>query len=363
MNILRFWWNRRLLSQLALLALTISFTTLGPICADSDLWVVYQGSAGPGEGQHIVLISGDEEYRSEEGLPQLGKILAKHHGFKCTVLFAIDPKDGTINPTVVNNIPGLEALETADLMIIATRFRELPDDQMKHIVQYVDSGRPIIGMRTATHAFRYREDSESEYRHYDFKSKTWEDGFGRQVLGETWIAHHGQHGVESTRGIIYEGMQDHAIVRGCEDIWGPTDVYEIRLPMCDTCKPLVLGQVLSGMRPSDSPVTGTRVRKRQEREEEVSPNDPMMPVAWIKEFRGREGKAARVFTTTMGASEDLLSEGLRRLLVNAAYWCVGMEDQIRGRANVDLVGEYSPITFGFNKHKTGLRPANYSLNP
>src|ERR1700758_5615240 len=116
-------------------------------------WIVLDGDAGPGKGKHIVLISGDEEYCSEEALPQLAKILAKHHGFKCTVLFAIDPEDGTINPKVNNNIPGLEALKTADLMIIATRFRNLPDEQMKHIVDYVESGKPVIGMRTATHAF------------------------------------------------------------------------------------------------------------------------------------------------------------------------------------------------------------------
>src|SRR5437867_9058370 len=118
----------------------------------ADSWVVYDGFDGPGKGKHIVLVSGDEEYRSEETLPQLGKILAKHHGFKCTVLFAIDPKDGTINPNV-SNIPGLEALKTADLLVIFTRFRDLPDEQMKHIVEYVESGKPIIGLRTATHAF------------------------------------------------------------------------------------------------------------------------------------------------------------------------------------------------------------------
>src|ERR1700720_1854191 len=99
----------------------------------ADPGVVYEGGEGPGKGKHIVLVSGDEEYRSEEALPQLGKILAKHHGFKCTVLFAIDAKDGTINPNQNDNIPGLEALATADLMIIATRFRNLPDEQMKHI--------------------------------------------------------------------------------------------------------------------------------------------------------------------------------------------------------------------------------------
>ena len=118
--------------------------------------VVYEGDAGPGKGKHIVLVSGDEEYRSEEALPQLGKILARHHGFKCTVLFAIDPETGTIDPTA-SNIPGLEALDSADLMVIFTRFRDLPDEQMKHIVDYLDAGKPVVGIRTATHAFNIKE--------------------------------------------------------------------------------------------------------------------------------------------------------------------------------------------------------------
>jgi hypothetical protein len=363
MSVLRRWQRQRVLPYLVQLALLIGFAAPWLFCADSDLWVVYDGFDGPGKGKHVVLISGDEEYRSEEGLPQLGKILAKRHGFKCTVLFAIDPADGTINPNISDNIPGLEALETADLMIIATRFRELPDSQMEHIVNYVDSGKPIIGMRTATHAFRYSEESQSKYRSYDFHSKVWEDGFGRQVLGETWIAHHGHHAVESTRGIIVESKRDHPIVRGCDDIWGPTDVYEVRLPMCDTCEPLVLGQVLTGMKPSDPPFTGKKVRKRRGQEQEVFPNDPMMPVAWIKKFTGKQGRSSRIFTTTMGASQDLLSEGLRRLLVNASYWCVGMEDGIPERANVDLVGEYNPTSFGFNKYQPGLKPSDFALNP
>ena len=125
---------------------------LGPARA-ADPWLVVEGQDGPGKGKHIVLVSGDEEYRSEETLPQLAKILARHHGFRCTVLFAIDPADGTINPNRNDNIPGLEALDSADLMVLFTRFRDLPDEQMKHIVDYVESGRPIIGLRTATHAF------------------------------------------------------------------------------------------------------------------------------------------------------------------------------------------------------------------
>src|SRR5712692_5198512 len=137
-------------------------------------WVVYEGARGPGKGKHIVLVSGDEEYRSEEALPQLGMILAKHHGFTCTVLFAIDPKDGTINPNVNNNIPGLEALDKADLMIIFTRFRDLPDEQKKHFVDYIESGRPIIGMRTATHAFQLK--SSKTYARYTWDSEEWPGG-------------------------------------------------------------------------------------------------------------------------------------------------------------------------------------------
>src|SRR5688572_28379628 len=191
--------------------------------------VVYEGGAGPGQGKHVVLVSGDEEYRSEEALPQLGKILARHHGFKCTVLFAIDPNDGTINPNV-SNIPGLEALATADLLVIFTRFRDLPDEQMQHLAEYIESGRPIVGIRTATHAFNTKSQKYGKYS-WTSKDPAYEQGFGRQVLGETWISHHGKHGSQSTRGIIAPGQEDHPILRGIGsgDIWGPTDVYGVRL--------------------------------------------------------------------------------------------------------------------------------------
>src|SRR5438552_10284323 len=107
-----------------------------------DAGVTYHGGEGPGKGKHIVFVTGEESYRSEESMPMMARILSKHHGFKCTVLFAIDPKDGTINPMVKDNIPGLEALESADLMVCFFRWRELPDDQMKRIIDYTDSGKP-----------------------------------------------------------------------------------------------------------------------------------------------------------------------------------------------------------------------------
>jgi hypothetical protein len=308
--------------------------------------LVFEGTDGPGKGKHIVLVSGDEEYRSEEALPQLAKILAKHHGFKCTVLFAIDPKTGEINPNQKDNIPGLEALDSADLLIIFTRFRDLPDEQMKHVVDYVESGRPIIGIRTATHAFDIPRGKT--YSKYGWTSKQWDGGFGRQVLGETWINHHGQHGRQSTRGIIADGMQNHPIMRGIHDgdIWGPTDVYVVRLPLPGDSKPVVLGQVLQGMKPDDPPVEGKQ-------------NNPMMPIAWIKTYAAPNGKTARVFTSTIGASQDLLSDGVRRMFVNACYWTLGMEDKLPEKANVDLVGDYQPTRFAFGGFVKGRTPADY----
>ena len=310
--------------------------------------LVIQGKDGPGKGKHIVLVSGDEEYRSEQALPQLARILSERHGFDCTVLFAIDPEDGTINPDRTDNIPGLEALDRADLMILFTRFRNLPDSQMKHIVDYVESGRPVVAMRTATHAFALT--ASATYQRYSWNSKQWEGGFGRQVLGETWIAHHGRHGVESTRAIVVAGQERHPILRGIQSgaIWVPTDVYKVRLPLPDGTQPLLLGEVLEGMSSSDAPVAGKQ-------------NDPMMPVAWTRTFTGAQGKAARIFTTTMGSAQDLLNEGFRRLLVNACYWAIGMERRISGRSSVELVGAYEPLPFKSGGAAKGVKPSDLEV--
>jgi hypothetical protein len=230
-------------------------------------------------------------------------------------------------------------------MIIATRFRNLPDSQMKYIDDYLASGKPVVGMRTATHAFNLR--SSKTYARYSYNSKEWSGGFGRQVLGETWISHHGSHGKQSTRGLRAQGRENHPILRGIKDgdIWGPTDVYGVRLPLPGDSQPLVMGQVLEGMEPTDKAVSG-------------KPNDPMMPIAWVKTYMTSSDKVGRVFTTTMGASQDLTSEGVRRMLVNASYWALGMEDRIAARSNVDLVGAYQPRPFRTNGFEKGRRPAD-----
>lgn len=322
------------------------------VTADGDgpdaQWIVIEpptsAQSAAGTGKNVVLVSGDEEYRSEEALPQLAKILAQHHGFRCTVLFAINRETGAIDPNVNDNIPGLEALRTADLMIIATRFRNLPDDQMSEVVAYIESGRPMIGMRTATHAFNIPADRK--YAKYSFSNGTFDGGFGRQVLGETWISHHGDHGSQSTRGRISEDSAKHPILRGINDgeIWGPTDVYGVTLPLPGDSRPLVLGEVVAGMTPDSPAVEGGK-------------NAPMMPVAWIKSYKTESGKLSRVFTTTMGAATDLSNIGVRRMLVNATYWGCGLEEQIPAESNAELVGEYDPTQFSFGGAKKGIKPA------
>jgi len=307
----------------------------------------------------IVFITGDEEYRSEEGMPQIARILNRHHGFNCKVLFAQDPgKPGVVDPNYLNHIPGLEWLEQADLMVIFTRFRALPDEQMKFIDDYLKSGRPVLGIRTATHAFHFtKNDSFSSYTHYgNFNNEegVWEGGFGRLVLGEKWISHHGNHGNQSTRGLKAPGAENHPIWNGIKEgsIWGPTDVYGLRLPLPGDSQPLVLGECIDrtkeynqkdlrlGMRPTDTNLPGKIERDGRL----IDQNDPKMPIAWTKSYQIPGGKPGRSFTSTIGSSTDLLEAGTRRLIVNAVFWLLDLN--VPEKANVNIVGNFSPTAFG-----------------
>jgi len=306
--------------------------------------LVYEGTRGPGQGKHIVFLAGDEEYRSEEALPMMAKILAARHGFKCTVLFSINPTSGNIDPLVTTNIPGTQALNSADLCFMSLRFRDLPDDQMKPFVDYVNAGKSIIALRTSTHAFAFNVHKSGPYAKYDWQNKEWPGGFGQQVLGETWVNHHGDHGKQSTRGVINAALKDHAVLRGVEDIWGPTDVYGVvHLPA--DAKVLIWGQVLTGMSSEDGPLPGAK-------------NEPMMPLIWLREHDFGAGKPSRIVTSTIGAAVDLQSEGLRRLLVNACYWATGLETKIPAKADVAYVDAYKPRYFGFGKFEAGVKPAD-----
>ncbi len=318
----------------------LSGSILATLGAD---FATFEGKAGPGKGKHVVLLSGDEEYRSEEFMPMLGKILAERHGFKCSVLFAVD-KDGTINPTNCASLGGAEALDTADCIILGLRFREWPDEQMKHFVDAYLAGKPIIALRTSTHAFRYGKNSTSPYKKYSFNSQEWKGGFGRQVLGETWVNHHGKHKFEATRGLAEPAAKNDPILRGVADVFGNTDVY-VANPPADV-KVLMRGQVLAGMQPTDPPLDGPK-------------NNPMMPIVWTRSHTNEAGKVNKILTTTMGSAMDLACEDLRRLIVNGVYWTLDLN--VPARADVAIVGDYQPSFYGFSAYKKGLKPADHEL--
>jgi len=323
------------------------------IVSAAEPGLVIEGKEGIGKGQHIVFVTGEEYYRSEEGMSMFAKILSQHHGYKCTVLFAIDPVTGFINANKSNNIPGLEALKSADLMVVFARFRELPDADMKHIVDYVNAGKPVLGIRNATHAFRYSANSTSPYKSWDFQSKAWPGGFGQQILGDTWIAHYGKFQKEATLATVVSSQRNNPVLRGVADtIFCHTDVNSVeRL----TPKDLVLmqGQVLSGLNPMDPPVTDKR-------------KDVRMPFAWFKTYTAPSGKEGRSFSTTAGASLDWQSEDLRRLMVNAIYSLTGHEKDIPEKSNVNFIGEYKPKPTGAlsNEAWTALKltPATFAIN-
>ena len=329
----------------ATLLVLLSLTGAAARDAEPRHWLTFPAQPGPGAGKHIVLVSGDEEYRSEESLPMLAEILSRQHGFRCTVLFAINQKTGEVDPNTLDNIPGLEALTTADLMVICTRFRELPDEQMRFVDAYLESAKPVIGIRPAVVAFRNQPGSTFFKYSYLNHAADYPDGFGQQVLGSTWISHHGAHGKESTRGIPVKPTHIHPILRGVGEMWGPSDVYTIRTPIPRDGTVLVTGQVLQGMRPGDPPST-----------------KPTMPLAWTTSYTSASA-TGRVFMTTMGASQDFADENLRRLFVNACYWAVGLESRIPPQANVEPVGSYRPTPFGFNTFRKGQFPAGFATVP
>ena len=344
-----------------------------PVLADE--YVDYDGYGVPGHGRKIVLISGDQEYCSEETLPQLGKILAQHHGFHCQVLFTQDPqRPGYVNPEPAKHMPGLEALKTADLLIIQTRFLNLPDEQMQAFDDYLKSGRPVLGLRTSNHGFNIPKGSK--WAHYDWQyqgpKNQWHGGFGQIIFGGKFIDHHGHKKYESTNGVLNSDLGDHEILFGLKDtqIWGPSFVYGINLPLRENCEVLAYAQVLDGMTP-DSPVLGPKSYSKRPKSmapESKGKNDPMMPLAWTSEYEIPNGRKGRSFHTTLGASQDFESVGVRRLIVNGVYWLLGAKPPETG-TQVDIVGNFKATDYGFHRgdawerRKLAINSFKYTVKP
>lgn len=231
--------------------------------------------------KHIVFVAGEDEYRSEVTLPALAEEVAKTYGARTTVLTAAP------DPTNPSNIPGLEALDEADLAVFYMRFRTLPAEQVAHIERYLWAGKPVIGLRTSTHAFRYPE---------GHPLVDWND-FGKNVLGAPWIYHYGHD--SSTEVAVASGVHDDPIVQGLPQNFSVRSwLYQV----APDYPPAEARILLVGTSVGPSPRS---VRQSN-------------PVAWTwRHFGG-----GRVFTTTMGHPEDFDVPAFRRLLVNAMHWAL-----------------------------------------
>jgi type 1 glutamine amidotransferase len=316
-----------------------SLTLLASPLLGAERSLVFEPKPGaPVQGKHVVLIAGDEEYRSEEALPMLAKILSQRHGFKCTVLFSVD-EDGTVNPDAGKSLSDAAPIESADLLLLSLRFRNWPEEALATFEKAYLSGKPIVGLRTSTHAFNGNRLAD----------------FGKRVLGEKWVSHWGRHKSEATLAIPEPDAEGSPLLHGVSNVFGTTDVYEAYPPADATV--LLRGRVLAGMTPDAPPAAYLKKRATDKMEQDV--NSPMMPVAWTRLHTNEAGKTNRVFCTTMGAANEFENEGLRRLVVNGVYWGLGLD--VPMKAPVDFVDEYKPGFYGFKGYRKGMKISDLGL--
>ncbi|MDB4282871.1 hypothetical protein N9882_04440 [Akkermansiaceae bacterium] len=293
--------------------------------------LTFEGTEGPGKGKHIVFIANDHEYRSEETCPLIAKILAKHHGFKCTVLFGVD-EDGNIKGGGTP-IPDIEVLKEADLLFFYTRFMTLPDKQADALVDYFERGGPTIGLRTSTHCFNGQKGKWAKLN-FNHNGADYLGGLGEQIYGNTWHGqrgqgHYGQNHKKGARISPIAGVT-HPILTGVSPLHAYSGAYISRPPEEST--PLLEVQVLKTFGPSDELEEGKEtVNAGWSRDHYVAPSGAK--------------KDARVVYTSFGASEDLADENSRRFLVNSTFWALGLEDSIKPDLNVSFVGGFNPSPY------------------
>jgi type 1 glutamine amidotransferase len=301
--------------------------------------IVYEGEAGPGLGKHIVFLASDHEYRAEEACPALARILAKRHGFRCTVVFGVD-KEGFIEAGS-SRVSGLAALEKADLFFLSARFLNLPDEEMAHIESYLERGGPVVGLRTSSHAFKIP--GGSKYAKYDFKSKTagYENGFGHQVLGNTWVGHYGTNHKQGTRITTVPDQRGNVILSGVgETAFTHAGAYVGKAAPDFTV--LATSQPLVSMEPDAEPDT----------------KKPPMPCTWTREYAAKDGSKHRVFHSTQGASQDFLDDNYRRMILNGTLWAMGMEKEIKPDMDISFVGPFQPRKFSFKGEAKKVKPSD-----
>lgn len=288
------------------------------------------------EPLHIVFVTGGEEYRSEESMPMLARLAHRELDAKVTICYALDSL-GYVDPNRLDHIAGLEALETADLMVIMTRFRALPEEERNYISNYVESGKPIVGFRTATHALKY-EDPALEY---------WNNEWPTKVFGQQWITHHG-HFDDGNYPLteVYDIGKTHPILNGFNRVNAYSWLYHV-----DGGDWKLYGD-------SEPLLEGKSLKSKHEMDGNLEKYPLTNPVAWTKSYTGDKGIKARVFFTTLGHPYDFKIPEIRKLALNGIFWALGKEAAIpENGTNVTLDFPYEPNNSGFGKqYKPYLKP-------
>lgn len=247
----------------------------------------------PSKG-NLVFVAGTHHYHPEKSMPPLAKELERL-GFHTTVILTPDDPEENHNGVGVR---GLEALDQADAVIFFLRFLTLDDEQFGHVERYVRSGKPVIGMRTSTHAFRYPD---------DHPRAAWNYNFGRTVLGTQWLTHM----KSETECRRLEQARQHPILTGVDEqpFLSPGQLYITDLE--PGCVPLVVG---TGDIPQErvySDRFGTRLVAKTETD--------ILAWTWQNHY------GARVFGTTLGHPRDFAVPQIMRIVVNGIHWAAGVE--------------------------------------
>ncbi len=238
---------------------------------------------------HVVLVVGTTHYSPERSLPLFANELERF-GFRTTLVMG----EGDPEKKTENVLPGIEALDKADVAILFMRFLKLPDNEWMHIENFVKAGKPIIALRTTTHSFKY----DKEHPRF-----AWNDDFGRRVIGTPYIVH--QSGM--THVSVVPKYKSHPIMTHVSETeWeSQGTLYLTRLE--GGCIPLVTG-------------TGTgKARLLEKRFGPVRVNESESDIvawAWQNEWGGK------VFGTSFGHPADFASPGFTRMLLNSVHWAV-----------------------------------------
>ncbi|TXF90106.1 hypothetical protein FUA23_07650 [Neolewinella aurantiaca] len=282
---------------------------------------------------YIVFVTGDDEYRSEESMPMLARLVERELGARTKVLYALDSA-GYINPNITDNIPGLEALDSADMMVCFLRWRNLPDDQAKHILDFAESGKPMAGFRTSTHSFMYKKDTLRQHLNNEWPAA---------VFGQQWITHHGHFadGHDPMTEVEVFPEAESPILNGVNGFPAYSWLYHV-----DGGKWTI--------NPNASPLLkGTSLRSKHQEAGRLDQFPLSNPVAWTNDYKG-----APVFFTTLGHPYDWKNPNMRKLALNGIAWALGKADKIPASGlNPEINGVYQPNNSGFGeKFKTGRKP-------